>query len=85
MKKNPRDVLCQACLTVLSAGIMILLIGLYYQIVKAGLPYQDPPLELQIQYAVNMGIGDLLVGKGFLIALLGGGARLLIGLLWKKG
>ena len=46
------------------AGIIILLIGLYYWIIKAGIPYQDPTEELRIQYAVNMGIGDELVKTG---------------------
>ena len=42
------------------AGVIIFVIGAYYEVIKAGIPYQDPPLELQIQYAVNLGIGDAL-------------------------
>ena len=66
------------------AGIIVLFIGIYYWVVKAGIPYQDPPLELQIQYAVNMGIGDVLVKDGGLIFICGGIVRLLIKLVFKK-
>lgn len=72
---------------ILLAGIIILFIGAYYSIFKTGIPYQDPPLELQIQYAVNMGIGDILTRDGLLISLCGGIARLfftLLTLLMKK-
>lgn len=84
MKEKIRNNLCQIVNAVIIAGIIILLIGLYYCVVKAGIPYQDPPIELQIQYAVNMGIGDVLVGKGFVIAVFGGIVRLLLKLIWKK-
>lgn len=84
MKEKIRNNLCQIVNAVIIAGIIILLIGLYYCVVKAGIPYQDPPIELQIQYAVNMGIGDVLVGKGFVIAVCGGIVRLLLKLIWKK-
>ena len=69
---------------VLLAGIIIMLTGAYYCVIKAGIPCQDPPLELQIQYAVNMGIGEILVKKGFLISICGGMARLLFKLVLKK-
>lgn len=84
MKEKVKHKLCQVLNAVILAGIMIFLIGLYYWVVKAGIPYQDPSIELQIQYAVNMGIGDILVGKGFVIAVCGGIVRLLLGLIWKK-
>lgn len=84
MKEKVKYKLCQAFNAVILAGIMILLIGLYYWVVKAGIPYQDTPIELQIQYAVNMGIGDILVGNGFVIAVCGGIIRLFLELLWKK-
>lgn len=62
------------------AGVIVLFMGLFYVVVKAGIPYQDPPLELQIKYAVNMGIGEELTKVGFWITLLGGVARILMGL-----
>ena len=62
---------------VILAGIIILCTGMYYCVIKAGIPYQDPPLELQIQYAINMGIGNILVREGFLISICGGIVRCL--------
>ena len=66
------------------AGAMILLIGLFYAVIKAGIPYQDPPLELQIQYAVNAEIGEVLSKLGLGTLVLGGAARVLIGLTRKR-
>lgn len=70
--------------SVILAGVIIFIIGMYYEVVKAGIPYQDPPLELQIKYAINLGIGDILVRNGFVIAVCGGIIRLIFGLLCKK-
>ena len=68
-KKN--QFLKNISLAFLLAGVIILLIAAYYSIVKAGIPYQDPPLELQIQYAVNMGIGDELFKTGLIVTAIG--------------
>ncbi len=68
---------------IIMAGMIVLFTGIYYCAVKAGIPYQDPPLELQIQYAVNMGIGGILVKNGFLVSVCGGIARLSFQLVWK--
>jgi len=76
--------LCQTLNAVLLAGIIILFIGAYYCIIKAGIPYQDPPLELQIQYAIHMRIGEILVKVGFLISVCGGIARLIFKLMVKR-
>ncbi len=84
VKERARYIFCTIINAVIIAGIIVLFIGLYYWVVKAGVPYQDPPLELQIQYAINMGIGDILVRNGFLIAISGGIIRLLLGLMLKK-
>ncbi len=69
---------------VILAGIIILFTGIYYCVIKAGIPYQDPPLELQIQYAINTGIGNTLIKEGFLISICGGIARWLLKLILKK-
>ncbi len=69
---------------VILAGIIILCTGMYYCVIKAGIPYQDPPLELQIQYSINMGIGDILVKEGFLISICGGIVSWLFKLVRKK-
>jgi len=56
---------------VIISGIIIFVIGLYYLIVKAGIPYQDPTEELRLQYAINLGIGETLIKNGFLILAMG--------------
>ena len=66
------------------AGVIILLIGVYYLVVKAGIPYQNPPPELQIKYAVNMGIGDELFKDGLIVTALGLLGRILSRLLGKR-
>lgn len=83
MKENARGILCQFINSVIFAGVIILVIGLYYYMIKAGIPYQDPPLELQIQYAVNMRIGEILTGSGFVIAVCGGVIRLILRLIYR--
>jgi len=84
MNEKTGNILCQTVNSVIIAGVIILFIGLYYSVIKAGIPYQDPPLELQIEYAIHMGIGETLVGKGFVIAVCGGTLRLILGLVLKR-
>ena len=72
MKQHLRRIIDSA----IAAGLVIFFIGLYYWMIKAGIPYQDPPLELQIQYAIYKGTGELLLRNGFAIAVCGGFARL---------
>lgn len=63
------NILCKICHSAILAGFIIFFTGAYYCVVKAGIPYQDPPLELQIQYAVHMGIGEILIKNGFMLIL----------------
>ena len=63
------------------AGMILFLMGLYYGMIKAGIPYQDPTLEMQIQYTVDMRIGEILQRNGFLIAICGGIIRLILKLI----
>lgn len=69
---------------VILAGVVLFFIGLYYWMIRAGIPYQDPPIELQMQYAVDMKIGTVLLRTGLVITIGGGIIRLLLGLLWKR-
>lgn len=48
----------------LLAGVLILALGLYYLVVRAGIPYQDPPPETQLHYAVHQGVGETLIKLG---------------------
>lgn len=84
MKEKIRYHLCQIINAAILAGVILIFMGLYYCVIKAGIPYQDPPLELQIQYSVNMRIGEILLGNGFVIVICGGIVRLLFGVILKK-
>lgn len=66
--------------SVILTGVILFFTGLYYIIIKAGIPYQDPPPELQIQHAVNMQIGMILLKNGFRTIICAGILRLLLGL-----
>ena len=68
----------------LIAGVIILLISAYYLVIKAGIPYQDPPPELQIKYAVNAGIGEELFKDGSIVFVVGLAGRIAAWLLNKK-
>ena len=78
MKNKMKNLFHEISNAVLAAGLIILVIGLYYLVIKAGIPYQDPTVEMQIQYAINDGIGSVLSKAGFILALCGGIARLVI-------
>ncbi len=69
---------------VLLAGCIVFAVGVYYEMIKAGIPYQDPPPALQIQYAVNMGIGEELCRIGFFTILAGLAFRLVVRLLTRN-
>ena len=66
------------------AGIIILGVGIYYWIIKAGIPYQDPTEELRIQYAVNMGIGDELFKVGLIMFAVGLIPRIAVAIIGKR-
>ena len=66
------------------AGIILLLIGAYYLVIKAGIPYQDPPLELQIQYTVNSRVGDEMLTAGATALIVGVVGRVVTGIICKK-
>ena len=83
MRDTCKNILCKLCSSAILAGLILFLIGMYYTVVKAGIPYQDPPMELQIQYAIHMGIGDILVRDGFLLLLAAGTARLVLWVIFR--
>ena len=70
---------------VIIAGVIMFFISLYYLMLKAGIPYQDPPLELQIQYAVNMGIGEVLLKVGLITLVIGIVLRIIVGVVGRNG
>lgn len=68
----------QALNAIVLSDIILIFIGSYYCVVKAGIPYQDPPLELQIQYIIDMRIGEILLKKGLFMTICGGVVRLVL-------
>ena len=62
----------------------MLLIGVYYLMIKAGIPYQDPPLELQIAYSVNEGTGSVLCKTGLILTVISVITRIVFGVITKK-
>ena len=66
------------------AGIIILLLGAYYLVIKAGIPYQDPTPELQLQYTVNNRVGDELLTAGLTALIVGVVGRVVTGIIAKK-
>ena len=66
------------------AGCIMIVMGLYYLIVKAGIPYQNPPLELQIKYAVNEDVGKELCKAGMAAVVPGTVLRILLGIRSKR-
>ncbi len=85
MKEKGRDIFYPIINAVIISGVIIWFIGLYYLMIKAGIPYQDPPLDLWIQYEINAGIGDILMGIGFKITVSGCILRLVLYLIRKNG
>lgn len=78
------NVLKKCFSSLIISGAVILLIGLYYLIIKAGIPYQDPTTEMQIQYAVNMGIGNVLSLTGVCMTVLATVIRIILGVIGRK-
>lgn len=78
MKEKIGNSVRQGIHAVITAGVIIWLVGFYYAVVKAGIPYQDPPLELLIRYEINAGIGDALMGTGFWVAVCAGVIQMIL-------
>lgn len=55
----------------LISGILSALMGAYYLFAKAGLPLQDPPLALKVQYEINFGVGEKMFMLGLTCLFIG--------------
>ncbi|HCW05235.1 MAG TPA: hypothetical protein DGK91_12400 [Clostridium sp.] len=51
-------------------GLLTFLVGVYFAVVKAGIPYQDPPLELYERYMKDLVLGETLIKVGLAICFL---------------
>ncbi|GDY23137.1 hypothetical protein LBMAG56_44840 [Verrucomicrobiota bacterium] len=60
--------------TAIAIGILLLLAGLIYDIVFAGIPYQDPTPEMSARYARHSRIAAGIRWAG-VVVLLGGAVR----------
>lgn len=69
--EKTNNILCRLLHSIILVGVILFFIGLYYWGIKAGIPYQDPTLEMQLEYAVNTKIGETLLANGFWIAVCG--------------
>lgn len=73
---RPTPVLKKIFLALLFAGLILVFIGLYYMVIKAGIPFQDAPPELQMRYERDMQIGGALVKYGFVVLVAGFAGRI---------
>lgn len=64
MKQKILNNILTFSIALIIAGIIILVIGFYYSVFKAGIPYQDATIELQIQYEIDYNIGNVLTKIG---------------------
>jgi hypothetical protein len=52
-------------------GILIVMSGFVYDVVFAGIPYQDPTPELQARYDFHRAVADAIYMTGGVVFLLG--------------
>lgn len=62
--------------SVLLLGVVVILAGFVYDVLFAGIPYQDPTPELAAHYALHAGIARTISQVGLAFVLLGGAASL---------
>lgn len=60
------------CILAIIVGIVLMLTGLYFSIIKAGIPYQDPTPEMVKEYARSQYIGLISFRCGLAIEILAG-------------
>ena len=83
MKKTVESLKTLSCGFII-AGVIILLLSAYYLVIKAGIPYQDPTPELQLQYTVNSHVGDELLTAGLTALIVGIVGRVVTGIIGKN-
>lgn len=69
---------------VIVAGVIMLFAGLYFWLIKAGIPYQDPTPEMQMQYAKNLHTGEILIAAGFLVSIFAPVPRIIVGIVARR-
>lgn len=84
MKNKLVSIFGQICNAALLAGLIMLVIGLYHLVIKAGVPYQEANLEMEMQWMVDWRVGSILTIYGLALAIGGGILRLFILIAGKK-
>ena len=56
---------------VILAGIILIIIGFYFSVVKGGIPYQDPTVEMQIRWQAYHLAGEYNMKTGVFLLLCG--------------
>ena len=64
-------------------GVMIILMGFIYDVFLAGIPYQDPTLELIANYNLHSKIAAIIRCIGMSVCLVGGGMFIVLGTIRK--
>lgn len=62
-------------------GVFIVLNGFVYDVLFAGIPYQDPTAELQARYDLHAGVANVFYKTGGIVLLIG---LLVIPLIWRR-
>jgi hypothetical protein len=62
---------CMVATAPLFAGVCICAAGFMYDLLYAGIPYQDPPPELQAHYNVHASIASAIETIGLLVMAVG--------------
>ena len=57
--------------TIILAGIILIIIGFYFSVVKGGIPYQDPTVEMQIRWQAYHFAGECNIRTGIFLLLCG--------------
>ena len=52
-------------------GIAIIVIGFLYDLIFAGIPYQDPSSQMLEKYNQNLFISDVIIKFGLLVTIVG--------------
>lgn len=58
-------------LILIGAGLVLIAAGFVYNVMFAGIPYQDPPPDLAARYAFHTGVADALFWAGSAVFLAG--------------
>ena len=80
-----RDKLRLFCAAVLLAGVVLLLVGLNFILVKAGIPYQDPTPEMTLRWTAYFQAGTITLRWAIGLLAAGGLGRVLTHLIGKRG